>query len=371
VAPEDVITPSDISEFQTTGGRIVKTLVVHRDPWVVGSVARLRWQVDPEGAAAERGALEARASVLRRRLSRASPLAGLDQAALEARDEALAAEIAGLEARRGIGAAAGAQAALGQVRAVADAAAGAGAGEAERAARELVVRALALGQGAIEPQALEPLEHDARRLELLMALDDIAAVSPELRLRAEDLRRRVLALRPGDTSAAVVARALAERRAERGRVLDELTLRRSGVVPPQASLLARERRALEDELAATTARLEELGAPPRERAAADAARDPKASFAALVVRCMPCHRPEAGTFGAPPAVETVFTRAAFAHGPHLGQAACATCHAGVELAEGSEASHLPAIVRCRECHAPGRVLSSCQQCHRYHPGGAR
>jgi hypothetical protein len=64
-------------------------------------------------------------------------------------------------------------------------------------------------------------------------------------------------------------------------------------------------------------------------------------------------------------------RAAFVHGPHLGQATCASCHAGVEASEGSGPSHLPGVARCRECHAPGRVLSSCQQCHRYHPGAPR
>jgi hypothetical protein len=75
VPPEDVLTPRDIGEFQTIGGRVVKTLVRHRDPWVLGSLGRLRWQIDPVGSAAERGVLEARMSVLRRR-GLASPLAG-------------------------------------------------------------------------------------------------------------------------------------------------------------------------------------------------------------------------------------------------------------------------------------------------------
>jgi hypothetical protein len=367
VSPEDVLTPRDIGEFQTTGGRIVKTLVRHRDAWVLGSLARLRWQIDPDGAAAERGALEAQMSVLRRRLALAAPLAGLDLAALEARSAVLAAEIARLEARRA--ASGGAQNALGQVRAAAEAAVGAGAGEAAREARQLQARAHALGGSAIEPQALGPQEHDERRLELLVVLDTLAAVSPDLRLRTEDLRRRVLALRPGDSTEAVVARTLAERRAEQRRVEDELGLRRSGVVPPLANLLARERRALEDALADAAARLRQIGTPPPSLAAAETAHDPASSLAALVVRCAPCHRSEAARLGEPPVTRPVFVRAAFVHGPHLGQAACGSCHAGVEVGESSGPRHLPGIARCRECHAPRRVLSSCQHCHRYHPAG--
>jgi hypothetical protein len=167
-----------------------------------------------------------------------------------------------------------------------------------------------------------------------------------------------------------VARALAERRADQQRVLDELSLRRSGVVPPSANLLARERRALEDALADAAARLQQVGVPP-ELAPADTARNPTASLASLVVRCALCHGTEGATLGDPPVTQRVFVRAAFVHGPHLGQATCASCHAGVEASERSGLRHLPGIARCRECHAPRRVLSSCQQCHRYHPGVPR
>lgn len=370
VPPEDVLTPRDIGEFQTIGGRIVKTLVRHRDPWVLGSLGRLRWQIDPEGAAAERGVLEARMSVLRRRLALASPLAGLDLPALEARSATLAAEIARLEARRAGGSGRGLETALGQLGAAAEAAAGGGGAEAVREAGQLQARALALGRGAVEAQALGPQEHDERRLELLVALDTLASASPDLRLRTEDLRRRVLALRHGDSSEAVVVRALAERRADQQRVLDELSLRRSGVVPPSANLLARERRALEDALGDAAARLQQVGLPP-ELAPADTARNPAASLASLVVRCALCHGTQAAALGEPPVTQRVFVRAAFVHGPHLGQAACASCHAGVEASESSSLRHLPGVARCRECHAPGRVLSSCQQCHRYHPGVPR
>ena len=367
VPPEDVPTPRDIGEFQTTGGRIVKTVVRHRDPWVLAGLSRLRWQIDPEGAADERGVLEARMSVLRRRLALASPLAGLDLPALEARGAALSAEIAGLEARRA-GGSGGVAAALGQLNAAAAAAAGGGGAEADREAKQLQARALALGGGAIEAQALTPAEHDERRLELLVALDTLASVSGDLRLRTEDLRRRVLALHVGESSEEVVARALAERRADERRVLDELELRRSGVAPTSANLLARERRELEDALGETMSRLQQIGAPSPEPAPLDTARNPAASLASLVVRCALCHATEGGALGQPPVTHQVFVRAAFVHRPHLGQATCASCHAGVEASERSGESHLPGIVRCRECHAPGRVLTSCQQCHRYHPG---
>lgn len=365
VAPEDVVTPRDIAEFQTLGGRIVKTVVRHRDPWVLESVARLRFQVDPAGALSERAALAARLSVLRRRLARVTPLAGLDLAGLEARRSALEAEIARLEARRSGGAGASLEASLAPVTAAARLAAASGDPAAAGEARELDARARALAADRAPAEALDPSQHDARRAELLVVLDQLAAATPELRLRAEDLRRRVLALRPGDTSEASVDRALAERRAELGRVDDELGLRRSGVVPPQASLLARERQALEDAQAEIAARLREIGEPPRDTAPA---RDPSASLQAIVVRCAPCHPSASARLGEPPVPRRVLERAAFVHGPHLAQASCASCHAGVELAEREGGRHLPGIARCRECHAQGRVVSSCQQCHRYHPG---
>lgn len=368
IAPEDVLSARDIGEFQTAGGRIVKTIVRHRDPWVTASLARLRWQVDPEGAAAARGALEARSSTLRRRLALAPPLAGLDLKALEARSAALADETARLGARRTGAGPWSLEAALVSVSAAAAAAAGTGDGEALRVAKELEARALALGRNAVEPQALGPEEHDERRLELLVALGALAGSSADLRLRSEDLRRRVLALRPGDSSEAVLARALEERDGEERRVQDEIGLRQSGVVPPQANLLARERRTLEDELAETSARLDAIGAPPGDLPPNQASHNPAASVTALVARCAPCHRSEGAVLGDAPVPRPAFLRAAFVHGPHLAQATCGSCHAGIEASEDAEARHLPGIARCRECHEPRRVLSSCQQCHRYHPG---
>jgi hypothetical protein len=116
-------------------------------------------------------------SVLRRRLALASPLAGLELKALEARSETLAAEIARLEAARAGGSGRGLETALGQLSAAAEAAAGGGGAEAMREAGQLQARALALGRGAVEAQA-RPQEHDERRLEPLVALDTLASASP-------------------------------------------------------------------------------------------------------------------------------------------------------------------------------------------------
>ncbi len=367
IPPADVETPRDIGEFQSLGGRIVKTVVRHRDPWVLASLRRLRWRIDPLGAAADRAALEARRSALRRHLALAAPLAGLDLPALEARDAALRAEIAELESRRS-SAGGSVEAGLAQVTLASEAARDAGDAAAAREATELRAATLALSQGPIEPATLAPAEHDARRLELLVVIDALASASPEQRLRAEDLRRRVLALRPGDSTEAVVARALDQRRAEQRRVEDEIRLRRSGVVPPSTNLLARERRAIEEALASTAARLQQIGSPPGDSIVVAVDGDAAVSLAALAVRCAPCHGTEGAMVRGPHVTQRALTRATFVHGPHLGQAACESCHAGVERSEASGERNLPGIARCRECHAPRRVLSSCQQCHRYHPG---
>jgi len=88
-----------LEDFETSRGRINKTVLRHKDDWVLANLRKMRREVDPEGFAAERGALLARDSQLRRRLALAAPLAGLDMAALKAREAALENEIKGVLAR--------------------------------------------------------------------------------------------------------------------------------------------------------------------------------------------------------------------------------------------------------------------------------
>ena len=63
------------------------------------NLRKLRRELDPEGFAAERGALLARQSQLHRRLALSAPLAGLGIDELKAREAALENEIKGVLAR--------------------------------------------------------------------------------------------------------------------------------------------------------------------------------------------------------------------------------------------------------------------------------
>src|SRR6266702_3799391 len=88
-----------LDEFETSRGRVNKTFVRHKDDWVLANLRKMRREVDPEGYAAERGALLARQSQLLRKLSLSAPLAGLDAEGLKVREAALDSEIKGAEAR--------------------------------------------------------------------------------------------------------------------------------------------------------------------------------------------------------------------------------------------------------------------------------
>ena len=89
------------AEFETGRGRVAKTALHHRDEWVLFNLRRLRRQLQPEAFGAERAALLARLGGLERRMALSTPLAGLGTEALLAREQALDAEIKGIDARLG------------------------------------------------------------------------------------------------------------------------------------------------------------------------------------------------------------------------------------------------------------------------------
>ena len=71
-------------EFEVGRGKIGKTVVHHRDEWVLFNIAKLSRELEPLAFTAERGALLARQSQIERRLALATPLAGIDRAGLAA-----------------------------------------------------------------------------------------------------------------------------------------------------------------------------------------------------------------------------------------------------------------------------------------------
>lgn len=360
-------------EFDLSRGRIAKPVVRHRDEWVLYNLRKLRREVDPEGWAAERGALLARISQLRRRLALASPLAGLDPDALRARESSLESEIRGverrLEAQTRAGHPSGGLARLEEILAttavVGDAA-------ARKEALELRVESEALRKAGFPPAALPREEFEARRRELLSALDATESADPSLKPRTEDLRRRVLALEPGDDGSAILGRVRDQRKAELDRVRDEIALRGSGgLTPPPAMTMTARQREIRRAIDEAQARVQALseGPPPRPDLTPEERDRKRQALEVLTAACAKCHVVANSRMAPVTAARRVLVRSAFVHQPHLLQADCARCHTGIEKSAKSQDLNFRGVESCRECHRPRAARNDCQLCHRYHPPG--
>ena len=374
---EDVVGPADLQaqglgsfdadEFEIGRGRIRKTTVAHKDEWVLANLRKLRREAFPESWAAERGALLARQNRLERRLAQAAPLAGQDLEALQARQAAALSETKGLDAR--LAAQSGAQGVAAGLKRVEEVAAAARAAGDPAAAAELQARLAALNVTGLLPAALPADDYEARRKELLAALEAIEGADPGLKLRADDLRRRLASLRAGDTGTEILTRARDQRQADLARVGDEIALRESGLVSPSTVLLAAEQRSIKDALKEVRARLALLSEGPEPKAKVTAAeRERKiGSVDALVAPCAKCHIFKEAAFTRVAPARPLLVRSTFVHGPHLLQAECSRCHAGIELSKKSSDLSFKGVASCQECHAPGRSREDCASCHKYHP----
>lgn len=364
--PLDDAAPPAGEGFSVARGRVSKPATSHRDAWVLASLRKLRLALDPEGYAAERGALLARLSQLRRRLALAAPLASLDDASLEARRTALENEIAGLDVRlRGLSGPPAAPAA--RLADVAAAALRAGDDGVAADARSLDAAARQLGAstGAADPEAYE-----ARRSELLAALDAIEAADPTLRPRAEDLRRRVASLSPGEDGARLLARVRDQRRFELERVRDEQEVRRQGTPLPISASSAGQGREIVTAIREVEERLGEMpGAAPVPLGSEERDRR-RQSLEVMALPCAKCHLVDNGALARVRAARPVLVRASFAHKPHLLQADCTRCHAGIEASRESRDLSFKGVASCRECHRVFATRQDCQLCHRYHPPAA-
>jgi predicted CXXCH cytochrome family protein len=392
-------------DFRCAEGAAERTSVVHKDPWVMLNVRRLRRELYPEEHAREVARLRERLLRLRRRLYLAERPAGLPDDELQRRRQTLVENLRDLDARirthqaRGVDPKGG----LGRVEEVLSALRGA----QDPGADALQAQLLSVDRS---PGPLSETELQRRRDELLDLLDAIAAAPPAddaTRRRADVLRARLYAVRAGDVALVGLRRAREQRAADLARVEDELRLRRRPDLPraePDTGL-GRVSAALED----TTRRLRELTALQALPPVIDPARRARkeASLEALTGRdhqsgCAKCHRIDKGTFGEPVlAAEPVLTLARFTHARHLraafpsdwasrlaaeplpaaeGQAPparspslprCAYCHGDMERSELSAELHVPPIADCRACHAPGLQRQDCQLCHLYHPPAPR
>jgi len=356
--------------FEASRGKVAKTLLRHKDEWVVFNMWKLRRELDPAGFATERGALMARASQLQRRLALAAPLAGLDREALRAREASLTLEIQGLGRR--IAAqpkALDPAGALSRLEEIAAAAAAAGDDTVKADAESIRARAAELRSQPIPAEALPADAYDQRRKELLTALDAIDAADASLKPRTEDLRRRVLAVTPGAAGADLLTRVRDQRQADLLRVRDELRLREGGLAPPRASLLAAEQGRVQSVLAAVQQQLQRMSeGPPAPGSLTSEQRErKKGSLEALLAACSKCHLAPSGSLAKVSAARPVLVRSTFVHAPHLLQADCSRCHPGVAKSRQSQDLNFKGIASCRECHGSGSAKQDCQSCHRYHP----
>lgn len=351
------------AEFELGRGRVTKTALHHRDEWVLFNLRRLRRELAPDGYGAERAALLARLGGLERRLALSAPLAGLSADALAARKRGIEVELRGIDAR------------LEAIKAPPTAGSATRLIEVEAAARAAGdASADALRQAAAVPPPGEgdPLRADelaGRKRELLTLLEAIESTDPALAGRAEDLRRRLLVLRAGETSEALLQRVRRQRATEVARVEDEQKLRAQGVPPPPEALLAGEQAAVRRALAEAQARLQELSlVPAPEGTLSDEVRGRKTESAqALAAPCAKCH--PAGRVDVAPvkAARHVLVRSIFEHGPHLMQADCARCHPNVARSTAAADLNFPGVASCRQCHGTLGASQDCLSCHAFHP----
>lgn len=372
------------ADFERQGPLVLKPRVHHADEWILFNLRKLQRELDPQGYAARRRGLREQVAQLERRLVLAQPLAAEDAAALAARTQALEAELAQIDAR--LAAQAKAQPPHEQHRLdeVAALAALVG-GEAQRAEAERVQRdARALSAAAPAPAALPRAEFERRREELLRLVDAIEAAAPERRVQTDELRRRLAALQPGETSAELLQRAREQRRAALARLADERRLRASGSLPPAASLRRQEVRALERAREAVERRLaldDALPEPPARPLSQPERRARLQAVADLTLGCRYCHAisPE-GAFAPAAAARPVLWRATFRHREHLTHGeSCASCHTGtrgarrysIETSDQASDLSVQGVDGCRACHRAGGATRACQACHDFHPREAR
>ena len=368
------------SDFEDEAGQVLKVKVSHRDGWIQHNTLKLWAQLDPAGFAAERARVKARQDRLERRLALASPTALVAEEGLSGRVATLESEIAYINERlRAQPSAQDPSAGLLRLDQVAEAAAAAEdpAGRAE--AQELVRRGAALRSQGFAPVPLSRAEVDARRTELLGVLDAIEKADPSRAGQVAELRQRLGQLEPGESSQDLLVRLRDQREEVLRRLRDEISLKKSGALPPSETLLAAERQAIRAALDVAQRRAAELDRVPIATdtlTSGDAQRKQQALLA-LTKGCRYCHDiSPVGAMAPVHAAESVLWRARFTHRDHLTQGGtCRSCHTSqtaqppwsIETSDDATEINFRGIDSCRECHRPGRASAGCQTCHDYHP----
>jgi hypothetical protein len=382
---------------------VQRTGVRHKDEWILYNIRKLQWELYPAAYGRDRNFLLAKASQLERSLYQAQPLSGLSLDALQKRQAAVTDELNRLESRqRGLSGKASPQAGLDRLAEIAQAA-GQGGDEALKTEAEGASRdAAALRSSAPKLDKMPQDEFDQRRQEILTLLDALGTTNPNRKRSVEDLRRRLLALSPGDTAAESLKRAIDQRKLDLDRIRDEIALRSSSE-PLEARTLP-EQLALRQDLKSvqdTLSKYYSFGGLSPALSAADRARKleslAKLSGAGKGEHCAKCHVLNEGSLLPQRAAQRVMVRATFNHLPHLdaplpqpslvarvvgifkreagkaplaGQTRCALCHETITKAgDAPRKPAIPQITSCQTCHRSGATRADCMLCHRFHPPG--
>ena len=237
----------------------------------------------------------------------------------------------------------------------------------DAASSDALRRSSRLKSASLLPAVLPDDDHDAEAGAAGHCSTRWKAADPALKPRADDLRRRLLALGPGETGGRCSIASVDQRTAERARVRDEITLREAGVAPPASALLAGPARHLRDALERPWNG--RLGEHRGDRAPGHRSRRSEERAAVGGASSPPPARSATSWTGPPSACSPaghILVRATFVHAPHLLQAACLGCHGGWRRAR-SRRSTSTGWRAASECHRPRSEPAGLLVLSPYHP----
>lgn len=366
-------------EFTIELDAISKITLRHEDDWISFNAARIHSRLDPADYLRSREELVTELGQLRRQQSLATPLAGLDEGRLRARQIALEAELTAIDARllaQETAIAPGSDLSL--VNVINEALAAVAEGDTRAEAQDIRADLNQTATANVPEGALSRGELEARRDEIYGLLDFLTEAAPDDAALGNDvdaLRARVSSLVPGFSSRGLLESSRAQRLSELERVRDEISLRAEGVLPAANTLLLGQQRSLKRRAESALARLMKLPEWPTPAAPLDddARQELSGVLDALTSSCSnACHVPLRAKVSVEAAARKLL-RSTFVHSPHLLQTDgdCLRCHPSIVESKVAEDLNFEGIASCMECHGAGGIDDACQSCHFYHPSSGK
>jgi hypothetical protein len=383
VAPDRIAAawaPAAAAKITARRDKLVKTELLHADPWVLFNLAKIRREVDPAAYLADRAMLVRRVQEFER-AGASFALSAAGEERLAKREAELSAAIDAVRKRAAASGKSDAPALAATLAPYEALGAALSGDEGKRAADALSAakKRAALGE---KPDALSAADASARKTELLSVLDTLrrrAATANDVLLarRVDVLARAAAAYRPGKSGLDDLTRTLALLSSEKERVADERDyLRRARGGPSLAVSRVQDRARAEAGAALARSSLDSLAVVDGLPAAPldEAAKASRLSTVdSLLVPCVKCHETGKASLAKLAIDLPVMPQAVFDHRPHVRIRECASCHAvggkGVLVSKSARDVLVPGVASCRTCHHPSGARSGCETCHRFHPSG--